>query len=135
VLRAILAAAAAALALPVSAQAALTFAFDRAQARIGQPVHAYEADFYGNPTPAWEQLDGVTLYLASVGNLSHRVRLGEMGIDADGVWSIDFRVPKIRPGLYMISFFCGPCGNTYFGSTDLHSPWTRKPGRVLKVRR
>jgi hypothetical protein len=58
-----------------------------------------------------------------------------MGIDAQGVWSVGFRVPRVRPGLYMISFFCAPCGNTYFGSTYLGSPWTRKPGRVLKVRR
>jgi hypothetical protein len=98
VLRAVLAAAAAALIVPVSAQAALSFAFNRAQARIGQPVHAYQADFSGTPAPAWEKLEGVTLYLASVGNLSHRVQLGEMGIDADGVWSIDFRVPKVRRG-------------------------------------
>ena len=134
-LRAVLAAAAVALVVPVSAQAALTFAFDRAQARIGQPVHAYQADVSGRPTPAWERLEGVTLYLASAGNLSHRVRLGQMGIDADGVWSIDFRVPKVRPGLYMIAFLCMPCGDTYFGSTDRYTAWTGKPGRLLKVRR
>jgi hypothetical protein len=135
VLRAVLAAAAVALVVPVSANAALSFAFDRAQARVGQHVHAYQADPYGNPAPAWDTLDGVTLYLASVGNLSHRVRLGTMSTDAGGVWSIDFRVPRIRPGLYMISFFCGPCGKTSFGSAELHSAWTGKPGRVLKVRR
>ena len=134
-LRAVFAALAAALILPVSAQAALSFAFDRAQARVGQRVHAYQADAEGNPAPAWEALDGVTLYLARVDTLSHRVRLGQMGIDDQGVWSLDFRVPKVRPGLYMIAFLCAPCGNTYFGSTDLHSAWTRKPGRVLKVRR
>ena len=133
--RAVLAAVAVALLVPVSAQAALSFAFDRAQARIGQRVHAYQADAYGNPAPAWEDLGGVTLYLARVGNLSHRVRLGPMETDANGVWSITFRVPRVRPGLYMVSFFCGPCGNTYFGSTYAHSAWTRKPGRVLKVRR
>ena len=133
--RAVLAAVAVALTLPVSASAALSFAFGRAQARIGQQVHAYEADPAGNPAPAWDTLDGVTIYLASVGNLSHRVCLGSMATGADGVWSIDFRVPKVRPGLYMIAFFCAPCGNTYFGSTDLRSPWTRHPGRVLKVRR
>ena len=133
--RAVLAAVAAALVVPVSAQAALSFAFDRAQARVGQRVHAYQADSDGNPAPAWDTLDGVTLYLARAGNLSHRVRLGLMGIDANGVWSITFRVPKVRPGLYMVSFFCAPCGNTYFGSTSLGSPWTGKPGRVLKVRR
>jgi len=132
---AVLPAVAVALAAPVSADAALSFAFNRAQAHIGQPVHAYQADPDGNPTPAWDTLEGVTLYLASVGNLSHRVRLGTMRTDADGVWSIDFRVPKVRPGLYMISFFCVPCGNTYFGSTDTHSAWTGKPSRVLKVRR
>jgi hypothetical protein len=135
VLRAVLAAAVVALVVPVSAQAALTFAFDRAQARIGQPVHAYQADSSGRPAPAWEKLEGVTLYLASVRNLSHRVRLGEMGVNADGVWSIDFRVPKVRPGLYMIAFFCTPCGGTYFGSADRYTEWTRKPGRLLRVRR
>jgi hypothetical protein len=135
VFRALLAALAAALVVPVSAQAALSFAFDRAQARPGQRVHAYQADADGNPAPAWDELEGVTLYLARINNLSRRVRLGPMGIDAQGVWSIDFRVPRVKPGLYMISFFCGPCGNTYFGSTSLRSSWTGIPGRVLKVRR
>jgi hypothetical protein len=135
VFRAVLATVAAALVVPVSAQAALSFAFDRAQARVGQRVHAYQADSDGNPTPAWDELEGVTLYLARVSNLSRRVRLGPMGIDAQGVWSIDFRVPRVKPGLYMISFLCGPCGNTYFGSTSLRSSWTGRPGRVLKVRR
>jgi hypothetical protein len=135
VFRAVLAAAAAALVLPVTAQAALSFAFDRAQARPGQLVHAYQADADGNPVPAWERLDGVTLYLARVNQPARRVLLGPMGIDANGVWSIDFRVPNVRPGRYEISFFCGPCGNTYFGSTYRGSAWTGKPGRVLKVRR
>jgi hypothetical protein len=135
VFRAVLAAAAAALVLPVSAQAALSFAFDRAQARPGQLVHAYQADPDGNPAPAWDRLDGVTLYLARVNLPARRVRLGAMQIDANGVWSIDFRVPKVRPGLYEIAFLCAPCGNTYFGSTDGGSAWTGKPGRVLKVRR
>ena len=132
--RAALAAVAVALALPASAEAALSFAFDRAQARVGQRVHAYQADSDGNPAPAWDQLDGVTLYLAPVGNPFRRVRLGEMTNDADGVWSIDFRVPKVRPGLFMIAFYCRPCGNTYFGSTS-PGPWTGKPSRILKVRR
>jgi hypothetical protein len=135
VFRAVLAAAAAALVVPVSAQAALSFAFDRAQARPGQRVHSYQADPDGNPAPAWDELDGVTLYLARVNNLSRRVRLGSMGIDAQGVWSIDFRVPRVKPGLYTISFLCAPCGNTYFGSTSPGSSWTGRPGRVLKVRR
>src|SRR5439155_9867319 len=117
VLRVFLAVASVALLVPASAQAALSFAFDRAQARPGQVVHAYQADSDGNPAPAWDQLDGVTLYLARVNNLSRRVRLGPMGIDGNGVWSIDFRVPRVKRGLYMISFFCEPCGNTYFGST------------------
>ncbi len=134
-LRAVLAASAAALVVPVSAQAALSFAFDRAEARVGQRVHAYQADPEGNPAPAWDRLEGVTLYLARVGTLSRRVRLGEMGIDANGVWSIDFRVPKVKPALFMIAFSCGPCGNTYFGSTSLGSPWTGRPGPILKVRR
>jgi len=135
VLRAALAAVAAALVVPATAQAALSFAFDRAQARVGQQVHAYQADPDGNPAPAWDTLDRVTLYLARVDNISHRVRLGQMGVDDQGVWSIDFRVPKVKPGLYMIAFYCVPCGSTYFGSAEPHSAWTRKAGRVLKVRR
>jgi hypothetical protein len=131
----VLAAATVALVVPVSAQASLSFAFNRAQARIGQQVHAYQADPDGNPAPAWDTLDGVTVYLARVGNLAHRVRLGAMQTDGQGVWSIDFRVPRVRPGLYMIAFLCAPCGNTYFGSADRYTAWTGKPGRLLKVRR
>ena len=134
-MRVTLAVVVAALLLPATAHAALSFAFNRAQARPGQLVHAFQADRDGNPAPAWSQLDGVTLYLARVNNLSRRVRLGPMGIDDEGVWSIDFRVPKVKPGLYMIAFLCRPCGTTYFGSTYPGSAWTGKPGRVLKVRR
>jgi len=135
VIRAALVAVAAALILPVSAQAALSFVFGRAQARPGQRVHAFQADPDGNPAPAWEKLDGVTIYLARLSNIARRVRLGPMGIDANGVWSIDFRVPKVRPGLYTIAFFCRPCGNTYFSSALPGTPWTGKPSGVLKVRR
>jgi len=78
VLRAALAAVAAALVVPATAQAALSFAFDRAQARVGRQVHAYQGD---------------------------------------------------------AAFYCVPCGSTYFGSAEPHSVWTRKAGRVLKVRR
>ena len=133
--RAVLAAAAAAHVVPDTAQAARALALDRAPARPGPPVPAYQADPDGNPSPAWDRLDGVTLYLARVNQPARRVRLGPMGIDANGVWSIDFRVPKVRPGLYEIFFFCGPCGHTSFGSTYRGSAWTGKPGRVLKVRR
>jgi len=121
--------------VPVSAQAALSFRFDRAQARPGQLVHAFQADAHGNPAPAWDRLDGVTLYLASVNNLRHRVRLGEMGVDANGVWSIYFHVPKVRPGLYAIAFYCRPCGNSYFSSVGSRETWTGRPSGVLKVRR
>ena len=134
-IRAVLAAAAVALFVPVAAQAALSFRFDRAQARTGELVHAFQSDAEGHPAPAWQELDGVTLYLASVKNLSHRVRLGEMGTDTSGVWSVDFRVPRVRPGLYTIAFFCAPCGNTYFASVDARERWTPKPSGVLKVRR
>jgi hypothetical protein len=135
VLRAVLATTAVALLVPVSAQASLSFAFDRAQARVGQLVHAYQADADGNPAPAWDELDGVTLYLARMNRPSKRVWLGPMVVDSQGVWSIDFHVPKVRPGLYTIAFACIPCGNTYFASTLPGTWWTGKPGRVLKVRR
>jgi hypothetical protein len=138
VLRAVLAAVAVVLVFPVSAQAALSFAFDRAQARVGQRVHAYQADVDGNPIAAWWEGDPaqVTIYLVRVRDPAHwRRRLGPMAIDERGVWSIDFRVPKVKPGLYTTAFYCRPCGNTFFPSTVTGSPWTGKPGRVLKVRR
>jgi hypothetical protein len=135
VLRAVLAALAAALVVPVSAEAALSFAFDRAQGRPGQVVHAFQADADGRPVPAWDRAEGVTLYLASVRDTRHRVRLGAMETDAAGVWSIGFRVPKVRPGLYAIAFSCIPCGNTYFSSVSAREGWTGRPGRVLRVRR
>jgi hypothetical protein len=135
VLRAVFAAVAATLVVPVSAQAALSFAFDRAQARPGQAVRAFQADADGAPAPSWAQLDGVTLYLAGVRNANHRVRLGTMTVDAAGVWSVDFRVPKVRPGFYAIAFACIPCGNTYFSSVSADERWTGEAGRVLKVRR
>ena len=135
-LRAVFAATAAALAVPVSAQAALSFAFARTQARPGQLVHAYQADSDGNPAPAWDQLDGVMLYLVRLNNASaKRVPLGPMGTDDQGVWSVTFHLPKVRPGLYTIAFLCGPCDDTYFLSTEPGTPWTPRPGRVLKVRR
>ena len=135
-LRAVLAAAAVALVVPVSAQAALSLSFDRAQARAGEVVHAFQSDAEGHPAPAWSGLEGgVTLFLASVNNPRHRVRLGEMGTDMNGVWSISFHVPKLRPGLYAIAFDCRPCGNTYFSSVGSQTGWTPNPSRVLKVRR
>ena len=90
-------------------------------------------------TPMWEiALRTLAVYFVVVIGLRlfGKRQLGQMSIGDQGVWSIDFRVPKVRPGLYMVAFLCGPGGNTYFGSADLHSAWTRKPGgRVLKVRR
>jgi hypothetical protein len=137
VLRGLVAGVAAALVLPASAQAALSFAFERTQARPGQRVHAYQADADGNPAPAWDDVPGVTLYLVRVNDVNgRRVRLGPMRVDDVGVWSIIFRIPKMRPGLYTIAFFCRPCGNTFFPSTLPGTPWSAKPGgRVLKVRR
>jgi len=135
VIRAALVAVAAALILPVSAQAALSFVFGRAQARPGQRVHAFQADPDGNPAPAWEKLDGVTIYLARLSNIARRVRLGPMGIDANGVWSIDFRVPQGQAGSVYDRVLCRPCGNTYFSSALPGTPWTGKPSGVLKVRR
>jgi hypothetical protein len=135
VVRAALVSAFVALVVPVSAQAALSFAFDRALARPGQIVRAFQADSDGNPAPGWGKVDGVTIYLVRVRNPSGpRVPLGPMGIDALGVWSITFRTPSVKPGLYTTAFFCRPCGNTFFPSTLAGTPWSGEPGRVLKIR-
>jgi hypothetical protein len=137
VLRAVIASALFALALPASAQAALSFSFDRAQARSGQVVHAFQTDSEGNPSPAWGNFDAslVTIYLVRV-RAPHewRLKLGPMRTNTEGVWDITFRAPKIRPGLYTIAFFCRPCGNTFFPSTLPGTPWTPTPSRVLKIR-
>ena len=139
VLRLVVAIAVASLILPPSASAALSFAFDRAQARPGQVVRAFQADSEGVPLPAWSDMDPatVTMYLVRVRNPSAwRLKLGPMRIDADRIWNITFRVPKkLRPGLYTTAFFCRPCGNTFFPSTLPGDRWTRKPSRVLKVMR
>jgi len=137
ILRPVLATGAIALILPVSAQAALSFAFDRAQARPGQVVHAYQAESDGTPLPAWGTFDPalVTIYLVRVREPSaSRRRLGPMGTNAQGVWSIAFRVPKVRPGLYTTAFYCRPCGNTFFPSTTPGDSWSPKPSRVLKIK-
>ena len=137
-LRAVVAGVAAALVLPVSAEAALSFAFDRAQARPGQRVTAFQADSDGNPLAAWWDGDPaeVTIYLVRAREPANwRRRIGPMTIDSAGVWSITFRLPKVRPGLYTTAFFCRPCGDTFFPSTLPGAPWTGKPGRVLRVRR
>jgi hypothetical protein len=142
VLRLAIAVGALALFLPAPAGAALSFAFDRAQARPGQVVRAFQADSGGHPIHAWADFDpaSVTLYLVrlSAAELGQAptpsaLRLGPMRIDRNGVWTITFRVPKVRPGLYTTAFFCRPCGNTFFPSTLPGTPWTRNPGRVLKI--
>ena len=124
-----------ALLLPVSAEASLSFAFDRAHARAGQLTRAYQADGDGNPAPAWCPLEGVTIYLVRLNAPNgRRIRLGPIAVDGSGVWSITFRVPKVRPGLYTTAFLCPPCGNTFFPSTLPGTRWTGRPGRVLKIR-
>ena len=139
--RLVCAAIVASLVFPASALASLSFAFDRAQARPGQVVHAFQADPDGNPAAAWggDTFDpaSVTLYLVRLRSpFSWRLRLGPMQIDANNVWNVTFRLPKkLRPGLYTTAFFCPPCGNTFFTSTLPTDEWTRKPSRVLKVLR
>ena len=129
---------AAALVLPTTAHAALSFAFDRAQARPGQIVRAFQADPEGNPAPAWGTgtFDSalVTIYLVRLRAPNDwRLLLGPMRTDDRGVWSIAFRMPKIRPGLYTTAFYCRPCGDTFFPSTTPGDQWTPKPSRVLKI--
>lgn len=139
-IRAVLAVVTAALVVPVSAEAALSFAFDRAQARPGQLVRAYQADVDGNPVPAWGigsfDAASVTIYLVRLNAPNgRRIELGPMQVDDRGVWSIGFRVPKVRRGLYTTAFFCPPCGNTFFASTLPGTRWSGKPGgRVLRIR-
>jgi hypothetical protein len=131
---------AATLVLPSTALGALSFAFDRGQARPGQLVHAFQADPDGHPVPAWgtDTLDpaSVTIYLVRLrAPFAWRLRLGPMQTNAQGVWNIAFRVPrKIRPGLYTTAFFCQPCGSTFFPSTTLAEVWTPNTSRVLKIK-
>jgi hypothetical protein len=120
VFRLVLAIAVVSLIFPISALAALSFSFDRAQARPGQVVRAFQADSDGSPAPAWDSdtFDpaSVTIYLVRLRNpFAWRLSLGPMQIGADHVWNISFRLPKkLRPGLYTTAFFCRPCGDTFF---------------------
>jgi hypothetical protein len=104
---------------------------------LALPDGKKRADSEGNPSPAWGNFDAasVTIYLVRVrAPYGWRLKLGPMSTNAQGVWTISFRTPRIRPGLYTIAFFCRPCGNTFFPSTLPGTPWTSKPSRVLRIR-
>lgn len=130
-----------------AASAALSFRFDRASARPGETVLAFEPGFPRAPS-------GVAIYLVPTrlpgvrpdlagGYLLSRppkhnvIRLGPPRLTRAHLLTIRFRVPDVAPGDYTTAFWCRTCakGGDFFASTYWGEPWTGKPGTVLRVQR
>jgi hypothetical protein len=133
--------------LPVaSAEAALSFRFDRATARPGMHVVAFQ--------PGWSRAPGgVTVFLVPTrlagvrpdpagGYLLHAppangvIELGRPLITGSRL-SIRFRVPRVRPGDYTTAFWCRSCakGGDFFASVLWGAAWTGALGGVLRITR
>jgi hypothetical protein len=129
------------------AGAALAFRFDRASARPGQSVLAFEPGWNGVP-------GGLTLYLVPTrlpgvtpdaagsyilkGPPAHgAIRLGGPYLTASHRIAIRFRVPRARPGDYTIAFWCLSCSKDgdFFASALWGARWTGAPGSVLRITR
>lgn len=130
-----------------SAEAALSFKFDRASARPGTSVVAFE--------PGWSSApSGVTVYLVSTrlpgvtpdpagGYILPRppkrnvVKLGRPRLTGSHLLEIRFRVPHVKAGDYTIAFWCRTCakGGDFFASTLWGAAWTGAAGTVLRITR
>jgi hypothetical protein len=138
--------AAAVLAVPGAADAALALRFDRARARAGDSVVASQPA-YGASRPA-----GVVVFLVPTrlrgvrpdpaGSYVLRrppphgaVELGPLRLVGRRAFAIRFRVPRVAPGDYTTAFWCHPCapGGDFFASALWGAPWTGRPGGVLRV--
>lgn len=138
-----------ALLLSSSAQAALSFVFNKASARPGMTVLAYQPPAY-TPSPK-----GIVVYLIptrlpgvrpnSGGGYvlfhpptRHVVRLGNARYVSGGRIGVRFRVPAVTPGNYTIGLWCSTC---YHGRGDFISSalwgeaWTGVAGNVLRITR
>jgi len=130
-----------------SAAAALSFRFDRANARAGMTVVASE--------PGWPSAPvGVTVYLVPTrlpgvrpdpagGYILRRpptdgvIKLGQPRLTRTHLLTIRFRVPNVRPGNYTTAFWCRTCANggDFFASALWGATSTGAPGTVLHITR
>ena len=127
------------------AAAALSFQFDRASARPGTFVVASQPGFdvtgvivYFVPTrPPGVTPDPAGDYFLRKPPERHAIRLGTPHLTSSGRLSIRFRVPRVAPGNYTTAFWCTTCakGGDFFASVLWDTPWTGRPGGVLRVTR
>lgn len=128
-----------------SAEAALSFRFDRASARPGTSVVAFE--------PGWSRAPiGVTVYFVSTrlpgvtpdpaGSYilprppkRNVIELGRPRLTRSHLFEIRFRVPSVKSGDYTIAFWCRTCarGGDFFASALWGATWTGAPGTVLRI--
>lgn len=130
-----------------SAPAAIAPVFDRATARIGESVAAFQPGSF-QPGCGGIRRSGIRLYLITVRQAYAlafptsdaalpnppprsllRRPLGELRCARGGVLRLRFRIPAVAPGRYTTLVHCKPCGNTWFPGGFLG-----KNG-VLRVRR
>jgi hypothetical protein len=138
-----------ALAAPTAASAALVPRFDRASARLGQPVTIYQPGGLG-----WLKGDRrpIRVYLVPAqiaGRVAFRpngdsrlgpprtrraVYVGRMSIPRG---RLRFRLPRLAPGRYAAVAWCGPCGGTLIGSVpyDVPAGVEAPRGSLLRVER
>jgi hypothetical protein len=138
-----------ALAAPTAASAALVPRFDRASARLGQPVTVYQPGGLG-----WLKGDRrpIRVYLVPApiaGRVAFRpngasrlgpprtrraVYVGRMSIPRG---RLRFRLPRLAPGRYAALVWCGPCGGTLVASVPWDVPAdvvVPRNGSLLRVR-
>ncbi len=129
------------------AEAALAFRFNRASARSGTYVAAFEPGWRGVPTGVVvylvpTRLPGVTpdaagSYILRKPPAHDVIRLGRPQLTPSHRLSIRFRVPHIAPGDYTTAFWCLSCAKhgDFFASALWGAPWTGAPGGVLRITR
>lgn len=138
-----------ALLLAAGAQAALFLKFNRASARVGAAVVAYQPDFFTPPRGVLVylipvRLPGVTPdsaggYVLAQPPKHHAFKLGTLGVIAPKRVGIRFRVPSVKPGFYTTAFWCPTCGaggkGDFFSSAYWGEPWSGHPDAVLRITR
>jgi hypothetical protein len=129
------------------AEAALAFRFDRASARPGQYVVAFQPGWRSVPAGLIvylvpTRLPGVTpdaagSYILRKPPAHHTVRLGRPRLTRSHRLSIRFRVPDVASGDYTTAFWCLSCAEhgDFFASALWGAPWTGVPDGVLRIRR
>lgn len=127
------------------ADAALAFRFDRASARPGQSVVAFEPGWNGVPTGLIvylvpTRLPGVTpdaagSYILPEPPAHGVVRLGRPHLTGSHRLAVRFRVPRVPPGDYTTAFWCRSCatGGDFFAGALWGARWTGAPGAVLRI--